>query len=71
MRFITFNQLKEEWRFPFTRVHTMRLVRQGKFPAPFPIGVRHIAWDEDEVVSWYKDRRMKVYNSSPPNTTLP
>lgn len=66
MRFITFKQMKEEWRFPLTRVHTMRLVNKGEFPAPLSVGERRIAWDEDEVKAWIKSRREKGNYPRPP-----
>lgn len=66
MRFITFKQMKEEWRFPFTRVHTMRLVKEGKFPTPYTMGGRHIVWDEDEFKNWLKSRRMDIHQPPKP-----
>jgi predicted DNA-binding transcriptional regulator AlpA len=49
MKLLTFNQLKSEKGHPFTRVHTMRLVRDGKFPAPLHLSERRIAWSEAEI----------------------
>lgn len=66
MKLITFNQLKEEKRFPFTRVHTMRLVKANKFPTPLRVGDRHIAWDENEIDAWLENRR--VGTSKPVST---
>ena len=36
--------------------HLMRLVRQGKFPAPVHLGPRTVAFVEDEVNEWLKAR---------------
>ncbi len=65
MKLITFNQMKAEKRFPFTRVHTMRLVHSGKFPAPIRLGDRHIAWDENEVDAWFESRRVGTNKAVP------
>jgi predicted DNA-binding transcriptional regulator AlpA len=49
MKLITFHQLKSEKGHPFTRIHTMRLVKAGKFPAPLQLSEHRIAWAEDEI----------------------
>ena len=36
--------------------HLMRLVRQGKFPAPVHLGPRTVAFVEDEVNAWLRAR---------------
>ncbi len=36
--------------------HLMRLVRQGKFPAPVHLGPRTVAFVEDEVNAWLRER---------------
>ena len=36
--------------------HLMRLVRQGKFPAPVHLGPRTVAFVEDEVNAWLWER---------------
>ncbi len=36
--------------------HLMRLVRQGKFPRPVQLGPRSVAFVEEEVNAWLKDR---------------
>ena len=38
---------------PYTRRHTERLVRAGKFPAPVQVGENRIAWLADEVDAHY------------------
>jgi prophage regulatory protein len=48
MRLKTFPQLKADGH-PYCRVHTMRLVKAGKFPAPIRIGANRVAWDEAEI----------------------
>ena len=36
--------------------HLMRLVRQGKFPRPVQLGPRSVAFVEEEVNAWLKER---------------
>jgi prophage regulatory protein len=49
---VTFKGLKAKGH-PFTRRHTERLVKEGKFPAPVQVGENRIAWFEDEVDAHY------------------
>ena len=48
MRLLTFKQLKTEKGHPYTREHTRRLVKAGKFPEPIKVGDNRRAWVEDE-----------------------
>lgn len=49
MKLLTFAALKATKGHPFTRRHTERLVKEGKFPSPIKAGVRRVAWIEAEV----------------------
>jgi prophage regulatory protein len=53
MRLLTFQALQVSKGHPFTRRHTERLVKEGKFPAPVKVGESRIAWIEEEVDSHY------------------
>jgi prophage regulatory protein len=46
MRLLPWPALKEAKGWPYTRRHTDRLVKAGKFPSPIRVGERRIAWDE-------------------------
>jgi prophage regulatory protein len=39
-----------------TRPTIRDLVRKGKFPAPFRLGGRAVAWHESQIVEWVKSR---------------
>ena len=56
MRLIGYKRLKPEKGIEYSRVHTMRLVKAGKFPAPVQLGDNRIAWVEEEVDRYISDR---------------
>lgn len=39
-------------RTGYKRTHIYNLMKQGKFPQSFKIGIRAIGWDSDEVDRW-------------------
>lgn len=45
-------------RIPLSNQTIDRLVAEGKFPAPFRIGARAVAWKESEVETWLESRRV-------------
>jgi prophage regulatory protein len=49
MKLLTFAALKATKGHPYTRRHTDRLVKQGKFPAPINVGENKRAWIEEEI----------------------
>lgn len=52
VRLITFPQLESEFGITFCRMHVSRMVKAGKFPAPFrPTGSR-IFWDVQDITNW-------------------
>ena len=60
MRQITMADLKAKKGWPYSRQHTYRLIKEGKFPRPIKMGegVRaRIAFDEDEVDAALKARK--------------
>ncbi len=54
MRLLTFSALGREKGHPYTRRHTERLVKAGKFPAPIQVGENRIAWIEEEIDAHYE-----------------
>jgi prophage regulatory protein len=48
--------LKEKKGWPYSRQHTYRLIRDGKFPKPIKLGENRIAFSEDEVDACIKAR---------------
>lgn len=56
MRFLNYPQLKPEKGIVYSRVHLMRKVAAGEFPAPIPISDRRIAWLESEIDAWMSER---------------
>lgn len=57
--FLTFRDLKERKKWPFTPEHTRRLVRAGKFPKPFKAsggeGGQNL-WRESDVDKYMAER---------------
>lgn len=39
-------------RVPFSRAQLYKLMEEGQFPKPVPIGLRAIAWRESEISAW-------------------
>ena len=52
MRLLTFSALQRKGH-PFSRRHTERLVKEGKFPRPINAGEHRIAWIEEEIDAHY------------------
>ena len=53
MRLLSFDDLQARGH-PYTRQHTNRLIRQGKFPAPTQVSGGRVAWVEEEVDAYYE-----------------
>lgn len=41
---------------PYKRSRLYGLIREGKFPAPVPIGPRIVAWDSEAVAAWIDEQ---------------
>ncbi len=41
---------------PFSRSHIHRLEKRGKFPRRLKLGMRRIAWRENEILRWIHER---------------
>jgi prophage regulatory protein len=54
-KFVTYEQLKD-YGIDFSRQHIDRLERAGKFPKRVPMGANRIAWVEEEIIAWVKQR---------------
>ncbi len=54
MRFLRKNEAAD--RVGFSQSHVMRLVREGDFPQPVPLGKNSVAFVEDEVEDWMRAR---------------
>lgn len=39
------------------RAHLYALMRAGRFPKSFPLGIRAVGWDSLEVEQWIAERR--------------
>ena len=70
MKLLTFAALKTAKGHPYTRRHTERLVKQGRFPPPINVGEKRIAWIEEEVdaklAEWAAERGSGVSDFKPP-----
>ena len=57
-RVLTFRDLKEKKGWPYTAVHTQRLVKAGKIPKPFKTGSSGFnLWLESEIDRYLADRQ--------------
>jgi len=57
-RLMTWKQLVDEKGHPYSRVHTDRLEKAGKFPKRLKLGPNKVAWDEAEYDAWVERCRM-------------
>jgi len=56
-RVLTFADLREKKRWPYSRMHTRRLWLAGQFPKPFKVGgARFNLWLESEVDAYLAGR---------------
>lgn len=39
------------------RAHLYALMREGRFPKSFPLGIRAVGWDSLEIDQWIAERR--------------
>lgn len=46
-----------EHRTGIKRAHLYALMRAGRFPQSFPLGIRAVGWDSYEVDQWIAERR--------------
>ena len=70
MKFIRKNPTAD--RVGYSPSHLMRLVREGKFPQPVPLGESStaVAFVEDEVLEWMQERVDKRGLPHPSRTGL-
>jgi prophage regulatory protein len=53
-QYLTYKQVSE--RVALARSSITRMVRQGRFPRPVPIGPHHVRFVEEEVSRWQAER---------------
>jgi predicted DNA-binding transcriptional regulator AlpA len=68
MRLLDWKALKARGHV-FTRRHTERLVKEGKFPAPIRVGENRIAWIEEEVDAHNAASQPNGSQEPPPSIT--
>lgn len=56
MRYVTRQQLREEFGIAFSRAHLARLEKAGQFPKRVKLSVNRVSWVESEVIAWCADR---------------
>jgi prophage regulatory protein len=55
-RIIRREKLRELIDPPLSDRQINRLIDEGEFPKPIPLGLRTVGWLEDEIVEWQKER---------------
>ncbi len=68
MKFLRKQQTAD--RVGYSPSHLMRLVREGKFPQPVPLGPNAVVFVEDEVLEWMQERVDKRELSHPSRAGL-
>ena len=59
-RVLTFEDLKTKKNWPYTAVHTRRLILAGKFPKPFKSGEAGLNLWLESVIDAYLTKRQKA-----------
>jgi predicted DNA-binding transcriptional regulator AlpA len=63
-RVLTFKDLKEKKGWPYTAVHTQRLVKQGLVPRPFKTGETGLnLWMESDIDAYLAGRAKSARGS--------
>ena len=52
MRYLTRQQLREEFGIAYSRAHLARLEKAGRFPQRVRLSANRVAWVESEVIAW-------------------
>lgn len=56
MKFLIYEDLKEQKGIPYSRVHLWRMIKAKQFPAPVPLSPGRKAWLDDEIDDWIRSR---------------
>ena len=56
IRFLRFPDLKAQKGIPYSRMHIDRLEREGKFPRRAYLGPKTVAWVEDEIDAYAREK---------------
>lgn len=56
MKLLSYAGLKQVKGIVYSRVHINRLIKAGEFPAPIRMGGGSVAWVEEEIDAWIRDR---------------
>jgi prophage regulatory protein len=52
MRYVTRQQLREEFGIPYSKAQLARLEKAGEFPRRVRLSANRVAWVEGEIVAW-------------------
>jgi prophage regulatory protein len=55
VRFLAYEELKN-FGITHTKIHLGRLEKDNKFPKRVMVGANRVAWVEDEIIAWMKER---------------
>lgn len=59
VKYIRWNDLKEY--LPFSKSTIYFMIKEGRFPAPYKLGVRVSAWSMEEVNAWIEERKKESH----------
>jgi prophage regulatory protein len=66
VRFLRLPEVRR--RVPYSRATIYRLITAGKFPRPYSLGARAVAWLESEVNAWIEARLSAAARSANPQS---
>jgi predicted DNA-binding transcriptional regulator AlpA len=56
MKLVRYIDLKPVYGIHYSRVHLYRLELKGEFPKRIPVSEKRVAWLDDEIALWIKQR---------------
>jgi len=65
-RFLSYRELKDVKGIRYSKVHLQRLESAGLFPQRIKLGPRSVAWDEDEIEQYTREKRAARTIRKPP-----
>lgn len=60
---VTWKQLKEDYGWPYTRQHTWRLIKLGRFPKPSKFGSHphcRVAWRRIDLIAFFNSQHQRA-----------
>jgi prophage regulatory protein len=64
MRVLPYEDLKAKKGIPYSRFYLRQLIAKGQFPRPVKLGGNRVAFVEDEIDAWLRERAAERTDSA-------